>query len=109
MITDAILTSIINAIIGDLVKNVNLVESSKKLLQNDPQTIAVKIALAKSFRQFQRQYPRQVDSLFDEHFLQHQAAPVLATCFIRYIFWGFKQEFRQTIFLNRPKWVRFIF
>jgi len=78
MITGTILTSIINAIIGNLVEKSNLVESSKKLLQKDPQTIAVKIALAKSFRKFQRQYPHLADSLFDEHFLQHRAAPLLA-------------------------------
>ena len=78
MIIENILLSLVDGIIGNLIEKSNLVANAKKLLKKDPQRIAFKIALAKSFRNFQFQYPELVDSLFDEHFLQHTAAPLLA-------------------------------
>lgn len=52
-------------------------------LGREPQRIALQIALERTYTTFARHHPQWATALFDNHFLQNGAAPLLARCVTR--------------------------
>jgi predicted enzyme related to lactoylglutathione lyase len=83
MPAEAVLSAITEAVFGYLLEETTLGEKIKGWLRLDPQRLAFQIALARAYTDFAKKYPDWANSLFDEHFLAHRAAPTLALCLQR--------------------------
>jgi HEAT repeat protein len=57
-----------------------MVEKLRARLGRAPEQRALKESLVAAASEFRRSHPDWADALFDEHFLTHRAAPVLARC-----------------------------
>jgi predicted enzyme related to lactoylglutathione lyase len=82
MLTEALLSAVTEAVFGYLLEE-GLDDKVKSLLGRDLQRLAFQIALARAYAEFAREYRDWANSLFDEHFLAHRAAPTLALCLQR--------------------------
>ncbi|MGB0384408.1 MAG: AAA-like domain-containing protein [Ardenticatenaceae bacterium] len=79
MLTEAVIGVVTEAVFAHLSDRV------RGWLGRDPQRLAFEVALGRVCRRFGEddEHKRWAASLFDEHFLQHGAAPVLARCLMR--------------------------
>ena len=78
MLTEALLAAITEAVFGSLLEHTSLPEKTCAWLGLDSQLLAFQVALTRALSMFARAYPQWVASLFDEYFLIHYAAPLLA-------------------------------
>jgi hypothetical protein len=83
MLTEALLSAVTEAVFGYLLEESGLADKVKSWLGRDPQQLAFKIALTKTYTAFAAKHPEWAQSLFDEHFLTHRASPSLALCIQR--------------------------
>ena len=83
MLTEALLSAVVEATFGYVLDQTGLAEKIRASLGRGPQQLAFKIALSRAYTAFARNYPQWTASLFDEHFLTHRAAPFLACCLAR--------------------------
>ena len=83
MLTEALLAAITEAVFSFLLEKTGLTEKVQAWLGRDPQRLAFQVALARAFPRFAHAYPQWIESLFDEHFLTHQAASLLARTLVR--------------------------
>ncbi|MFP4439220.1 MAG: hypothetical protein ACLFVO_18420, partial [Chloroflexaceae bacterium] len=60
-----------------------LAEKTRTLLKRNPQRLAFQVALTRTYATFSEQHPQWTGALFDQHFLAHAAAPLLARCLLR--------------------------
>lgn len=81
---EAFVGGITEAVLGYLLSQMRLPTSMRVLLNMEPSPLAFQVALAEAFEALGEAYPYwQHFSLFDQHFLTHGAAPLLARCLIR--------------------------
>ena len=83
MLTEALLSAIAEAVFGYPLEETDLGDKVKSWLGRDPQRLAFQVALTKAYTAFAEKHPDWAQSLFDEHFLTHSAAPILALCLQR--------------------------
>lgn len=83
MLTEALIAAITEAVFGYLLEESGLADKARSWLGRDPQRLAFQVALAKAYAGFADRHPDWAYSLFDEHFLAHSAAPMLARCLER--------------------------
>src|SRR4030067_78792 len=83
MLEEALLSAVTEAVFGYLLEQSGLAEKVRARLGRDPERLAFKIALARAYTPFARHHPQWTASLFDQHFLTHTAAPILACCLLR--------------------------
>jgi hypothetical protein len=83
MLTEALLSAVVEAVFGYVLQQSGLAEKVRGSLGRDLQRLAFKIALSRAYTAFARNYPQWTASLFDEHFVTHRAAPFLACCLAR--------------------------
>src|SRR5712691_2755647 len=82
MLSETMLGAVADAVFGYLLGQTGIAEKIRSQLGRDPARLAFREALKYAYRSFYLQYPDLADSLFDEYFLQHSAAPILARCLL---------------------------
>lgn len=80
MLSEAIAGAIVEAVFSHLLEQSEVGDRIRRRLGRDPQRIAFKKALQAAYDTFAAKYPDMASSLFDLHFLQYGAAPLLAGC-----------------------------
>jgi hypothetical protein len=80
---ETLIGAVTEAVFGYLLDQAGLGEKMRALLQRDPQKLAFKVVLTRTYATFDSQHPQWTESLFDEHFLAHRAAPLLARALLR--------------------------
>ncbi len=83
MLTEAFFSAVADAVFGYLLEEADLAERVRAVLGVDPERRAFQTALARAYATFARRYPDLTASLFDESFLETEAAPLLAELLTR--------------------------
>ena len=78
-----LLISITDAVLSYTIDKLDPAETIKSWLKREPARLAFQKALARAYAAFARQYPEYVKSLFDQSFLEKEAAPKLAKFLLR--------------------------
>lgn len=55
-------------------------QKAQEKVEQSPRPRVFKAAVARAYITFAREYPEWAQYLFDDHFLTHHAAPILADC-----------------------------
>ncbi len=74
MLTEAFFSAVADAVFGYLLEEADLTERVRAVLGVDPERRAFQTALARAYATFARRYPDLTASLFDESFLETEAA-----------------------------------
>jgi hypothetical protein len=80
---ETLIGAVTEAVFGYLLEQAGLAEKTRALLKRDPQRLAFQVALTRTYATFSEQHPQWTGALFDQHFLTHAAAPLLARCLLR--------------------------
>ncbi len=83
MLTEALFSAVAEAVFGYLLEESDLSGRVRAVLGVNPERRAFQTALARAYATFSRRYPDLAASLFDEHFLKTEAAPLLAELLTR--------------------------
>lgn len=83
MLTEAILSATVEAVFGYLLQESGLADRVRVWLGRDLQRLAFQVALTRAYTAFVQRHPDWAATLFDEHFLVHGAAPLLAQTLLR--------------------------
>ena len=76
--SEIVLTAIVDSVIGYAFDQGGIGDRLRDVLKRDPIKTAYKNALRSTFEDFEKQHPDWTANLFDESFLQHEGASVLA-------------------------------
>jgi|GEM_PF-5999655 len=80
---ETLIGAVTEAVFGYLLEQAGLAEKTRTLLKRNPQRLAFQVALTRTYATFSEQHPQWTGALFDQHFLAHAAAPLLARCLLR--------------------------
>ncbi len=83
MLTEAVLGTTVEAVFSYLLQESGLGDRVRVWLGRDLQRLAFQVALTRAYTAFVQRHPDWAATLFDEHFLVHGAAPLLAQTLLR--------------------------
>jgi len=72
------------AVIGYVLERKDVADKVRKWLKRDPERLAFKAALSRVCITFTEHHPEWAAPFFNEQFLAHRAAPLLARCLTRH-------------------------